>query len=127
MKRLTASEVRKNWFRVLDEVAAGEVVVLERKGQRIVLRREDKKTAKSKQQVPDYSRLLRVPDADQADRWSWDWQGPGQDLMLISQKSSDYSARYPFSDLACAWVKSTQRFSLAGYISPLGRLSDIAA
>ena len=31
MKRLTASEVRKNWFRVLDEVAAGEGVVLERK------------------------------------------------------------------------------------------------
>ena len=49
MKRLTASEVRKNWFRVLDEVAAGEVVVLERKGQWLVLRREDKKVTKSKQ------------------------------------------------------------------------------
>ena len=71
---------------MLDEVAAGEVVVLERKGQRIILRREDKKTAKSKQQVPDYSRLLRVPDADQADQWSCDWQGPGQDLMLVSRK-----------------------------------------
>ena len=72
MKRLTASEARKNWFRVLDKVAAGEGVVLERKGQWLVLRREDKKVTKSKQQFPDYTRFLRVPDADQADRWSWE-------------------------------------------------------
>ncbi|MCY4389867.1 MAG: hypothetical protein OXC18_22450 [Desulfurellaceae bacterium] len=37
MKKLTASEARKNWFQVLDEVAAGEVVVLERKGEMILL------------------------------------------------------------------------------------------
>ena len=37
MKKLTASEARKNWFQVLDEVAAGEVVVLERKGKMILL------------------------------------------------------------------------------------------
>lgn len=86
MKRLTASEARKNWFRVLDEVAAGEVVVLERKGQRLVLRREDKKVAKSKQQFPDYTRLLRVLDADQVDQWSWDWQGESQDLVPVSRK-----------------------------------------
>ena len=85
MKRLTASEARKNWFRVLDEVAAGEVVVLERKGQRLVLRREDKEVTESKQQFPDYTRLLRVPDADQADRWSWDWRGERQDLVSISR------------------------------------------
>ena len=48
MKRLTASEVRKNWFRVLDEVAAGEGVVLERKGQWLVLRREDKKVTQNR-------------------------------------------------------------------------------
>lgn len=86
MKRLTASEARKNWFRVLDEVAAGEVVVLERKGQRLVLHREGKRVAESKQQFPDYTRLLRVPDADQADRWSWDWQGESQDLVSGSRK-----------------------------------------
>lgn len=90
MKKLTASEVRKNWFRVLDEVAAGEVVVLERKGQRLVLHREDKKARKSKQQLPDYTRLLRVPDADQTDRWSWDWQGESQDLVSISRKNRNY-------------------------------------
>lgn len=71
---------------MLDEVAAGEVVVLERKGQRLVLHREDKKAPKSKQQFPDYTRLLRVPDADQADRWSWNWQGEGQDLLSVSRK-----------------------------------------
>ncbi len=86
MKKLTASEARKNWFQVLDEVAAGEVVVLERKGQRLVLRREDKKVTKSKQQFPDYTGLLRAPDADQADRWSWDWQGEIQDIVSVSRK-----------------------------------------
>ena len=86
MKRLTASEARKNWFRVLDEVVAGEIIVLERKGQRLVLRREDKKVTKSKQQFPDYTRLLRVPDADQVDQWSWDWQGESQGLASISRK-----------------------------------------
>ncbi len=86
MKKLTTSEARKNWFRVLDEVAAGEVVVLERKGQRLILRREDKEVTKSKQQFPDYTGLLRVPDADQADQWSWDWQGESQDLVSVSRK-----------------------------------------
>jgi hypothetical protein len=32
MKRVTASEARRNWFRLLDEVAAGAVVVIERGG-----------------------------------------------------------------------------------------------
>jgi hypothetical protein len=41
MKRVTATEARKQWFRLLDEVAAGEVVVLERKGRQLVLRCED--------------------------------------------------------------------------------------
>lgn len=86
MKKLTASEVKKNWFRVLDEVAAGEVIVLERKGQRLILRREDKTVTKSKQQFPDYTGLLRIPDADQADRWSWDWRGKRQDLVSVSRK-----------------------------------------
>ena len=35
MKRVTASDARKNWFRLLDEAAAGEVVVIERAGTRI--------------------------------------------------------------------------------------------
>jgi antitoxin (DNA-binding transcriptional repressor) of toxin-antitoxin stability system len=78
MKRVTVSEARKQWFRLLDEVAAGEVVVLERKGRRLVLRREDAKSERVEHKLPDYSRLLRVPQAELADQWGWDWQGPEQ-------------------------------------------------
>jgi hypothetical protein len=71
MKRVTASEARKNWFRLLDEVAQGAVVCIERGGRRIVLRREpDDATA---EEIPDYSGLLQVPKPDQADRWGWTW------------------------------------------------------
>ena len=37
---MTATEARRNWFRLLDEVAAGEEVVVERGGRRIIIRRE---------------------------------------------------------------------------------------
>ncbi len=80
MKHVTASEARKNWFRLLDEVAQGQVVALERNGKRIVLRSEEDEAAPS--EVPDYRALLRVPDADAADRWSWEWPGPEQELSL---------------------------------------------
>ena len=79
MKHVTASEARKYWFRLLDEVAQGEVVALERNGKRIVLRAEARETASS--EVPDYSTLLHVSDADVADRWSWEWAGPEQELV----------------------------------------------
>jgi hypothetical protein len=80
MKRLTASEARKYWFRILDEVAAGEVVVLERKGRRLVLRREDSKSETQDRNLPDYKKLLRAHDADLADEWTWEWHGPEQEL-----------------------------------------------
>jgi hypothetical protein len=28
-----------------------------------------------------YKKLLRVPKADEADRWSWDWKGPARGLV----------------------------------------------
>ncbi len=80
MKHVTASEARKNWFRLLDEVAQGQVVALERNGKRIVLRSEEDEAAPTK--VPDYRPLLRVPEADAADGWSWEWVGPEQELSL---------------------------------------------
>ena len=81
MKCVTATEARKNWFRLLDEVAAGEVVVVERRGERVVIRRQPgPRRARAR---PDYRRLLRVPGADQADRWSWEWRGPGLDLIAV--------------------------------------------
>ena len=71
MKRVTASEARKNWFRLLDEVAAGATVVIERAGRRILLKREPTGDA----DVPDYAGLIRIPDAGNADRWGWQWEG----------------------------------------------------
>lgn len=70
MKQVSASEARRNWFRLLDEVAAGEVVVVQREGHRIVLRCEPVST-----EIPSYAGLLEAVDPDQADTWHWEW-GP---------------------------------------------------
>jgi antitoxin (DNA-binding transcriptional repressor) of toxin-antitoxin stability system len=72
MKRVTASEARRNWFRILDEVAAGEVIVIERNGRTIKLSRES--AAGRVREVPDYTGLIRAPKAaEHAERWGWDW------------------------------------------------------
>ncbi|MBW3660696.1 MAG: hypothetical protein KY397_03580 [Gemmatimonadetes bacterium] len=76
MKRVTASEARRNWFRLLDEIVAGETVVVDRDGVRVVLRREGE-ARESARDVPDYEDVLRVPEADQADRWGWEWEEGG--------------------------------------------------
>ena len=86
MKRVTASEARKDWFRLLDEIVAGEVVVLERKGRRLVLRRENSRMGE--RNLPNYKKLLRVPNGDQADQWSWEWKGPEQELVLVTRRRS---------------------------------------
>jgi antitoxin (DNA-binding transcriptional repressor) of toxin-antitoxin stability system len=75
VKRVTASQARREWFRLLDEVAAGEVIFLERKGRRIVIRRDP---ARSTIDIPDYSRLIRGRRVEEADRWSWTWSGEGR-------------------------------------------------
>lgn len=80
MKRVTASEARKNWFRLLDEVAQGAVVCIERGGRRIVLRRED--AAEDVAEVPDYSAFLRVPGVNEADQWRWAWSDADGSLEL---------------------------------------------
>lgn len=76
MKRVTATEARQNWFGLLDAVAAGEVVVIERHGRRIVLRREEP-VAAAAADIPDYSKILRVRDLDRADQWGWEWTADG--------------------------------------------------
>jgi antitoxin (DNA-binding transcriptional repressor) of toxin-antitoxin stability system len=86
MKRVTASQARKEWFRLLDEVTAGETVVIERNGRRVILRREPARTKETARAVPDYSRLLRVPHADRLDRWSWEWTGPGESLRPSTRR-----------------------------------------
>lgn len=78
MKRMTASEARRNWFRLLDEVAAGEVVMIERDGRRVVVRREEGDDAPGT--VPGYEGLIEVPDLGRADAWGWEWDEDGVGL-----------------------------------------------
>jgi thiamine kinase-like enzyme len=74
VKNVKASEARKHWFRLLDEALRGEVIAVERKGQRVVLRREEPSVSRSAKATQEYKKLLKVPRADEADRWSWDWR-----------------------------------------------------
>ena len=80
MKRVTATEARKNWFRLLDEVAEGEVVFIERGGARLRLSLAE--PAEPSAKIPDYRRLIHVPDADSADQWGWEWDGSPDGLQL---------------------------------------------
>ena len=75
MKRVTATQARRNWFRLLDEVVDGEVVVVERNGRRVVIRHEDDAEV---DEVPSYEGLIAAEDADAADRWGWDWDDDGE-------------------------------------------------
>lgn len=80
MKRVTASDARKNWFRLLDEVAAGEIVCIERGGRTILIRREEEQRPLTS--IPDYSSIVRAPAVGEADRWRWSWAGPEEELTL---------------------------------------------
>ncbi len=87
MKRVTASEARRNWFRILDEVAAGEVVVVERNGKAIQLTRAPR--ADRVREVPDYSSLIRAPEgAEHAERWGWEWSGEGGEVRPVEEDPS---------------------------------------
>jgi len=84
MKRVTASEARRNWFRLLDEVAAGATVVIERAGRRILLKREE--PSEAREAPPDYGSLIRAPSVEDAHRWGWSWEedpDEGADLAPI--------------------------------------------
>jgi len=61
MKRVTASDARRNWFRILDEVADGAVVVIERKGRRILIQRSPEGSYDAP--VPHYTDLVSAPSA----------------------------------------------------------------
>ena len=83
MKRVTASEARKNWFRLLDEVAQGEVVCIERGGRRILLQRQPEEGDPPR--PPDYASLLSVPEVEQAHRWGWTWSEEKGDLEIVEE------------------------------------------
>jgi hypothetical protein len=78
VKRLTATEARKNWFRLLDEVIEGEVVLIEREGARVMLKLVEPGEPRAK--IPDYKGLIEVPDLDEADQWGWEWDGSPEGL-----------------------------------------------
>lgn len=75
MKHVRPSEARRRWFELLDDVIAGEEVVIERKGHRIVMRAEDGGPV-DPAAIPDYSRVFRG-DVQDADLWTWDWTEEG--------------------------------------------------
>lgn len=79
MKRVTATEARKNWFRLLDEVAEGEVVLIERDGARLCLSLVEQ--AETSPRIPNYQGLIHVPDADTADQWGWEWDDSPEGLQ----------------------------------------------
>jgi hypothetical protein len=85
MKKVTATEARRRWFRLLDEAVGGEVIVLHRHGRRLVLRREDRSGSRTARTHPDYRRLLKVPRAGDADRWSWEWTEGTAPLHFVKQ------------------------------------------
>jgi antitoxin (DNA-binding transcriptional repressor) of toxin-antitoxin stability system len=68
MKRVTASEARRNWFKLLDEAAKGEVIAIQRDDKQLVLRLH-----KQTKSVPNYKKLFQATDADDADKWGWEW------------------------------------------------------
>jgi antitoxin (DNA-binding transcriptional repressor) of toxin-antitoxin stability system len=78
MKRVTATEARKNWFRLLDEVVEGEVVLIERDGARLILRLVDQ--GETTERIPDYRELIQVKDVAKADEWGWEWDGSSEGL-----------------------------------------------
>ena len=72
MKHVTASEARKNWFKLLDQAANGEVITIQRDDKKLILRAE-----KRQKRTPSYKGLIDFEDADDADTWGWEWKGPG--------------------------------------------------
>jgi antitoxin (DNA-binding transcriptional repressor) of toxin-antitoxin stability system len=75
MKRVTASEARRRWFTLLDEVLEGEVVAILRNGRRIILRLDE--AEREGRKPPNYGRVLRVREPDAADEWRWEWTETG--------------------------------------------------
>ena len=68
MKHVTASEARRNWFKLLDAAAGGEVIVIQRNDKRLILRSE-----KRKKSAPSYEGLIGGKNLEKADRWGWEW------------------------------------------------------
>ena len=88
MRNVNASDARKHWFRLLDEALNGEVIIVQRKGRRLILRREESNKNRKTLESPQYKNLLRVPNADHADRWTWEWGDSRKGLIARRRKAS---------------------------------------
>ena len=87
MKRVTVSQARKNWFRLLDEVIDGETVIMERHGARILLQLDRQMPDERDKPAPDYSPCLRIHNVEQADQWRWDWTPELNDALFGGDKT----------------------------------------
>lgn len=81
VKHITATEARKNWFRLLDEAAGGEVIIIDREGTRLVLHRQQSSEGEAAAKVPSYEGLIRVAHVEEADLWGWEWTGAEQGVV----------------------------------------------
>jgi hypothetical protein len=79
VKRVTASDARKNWFRLLDEAVKGEVIAIERNGSRLIL-----KLDKRKKSIPDYKKWIRG-NWDNADKWGWKMTKAGRMIPIVKK------------------------------------------
>ena len=69
VKSVTATQLRKDLFRLLDDVVAGEPVVVERKGRRVELSLAPLSTQEIEEGRPDYSDLVAAAEVQDADLW----------------------------------------------------------
>ncbi|MBI2336040.1 MAG: type II toxin-antitoxin system Phd/YefM family antitoxin [Deltaproteobacteria bacterium] len=80
MKQFSATEARKNFFKLLDSAVEGETVTIKRKG--IVLKLVPSRPQKTKK-VSGYSPYIHS-DVSKADQWVWHWD---PNKGLISKKN----------------------------------------
>lgn len=88
MVRTTATQARKDFFRLLDAVERGEEVVLERKGVRFRLSREDT-AATSEVSEPRPRVVIRDP-AVLSGQWTWAADEDGQ-LVFVARPTEKQS------------------------------------
>jgi prevent-host-death family protein len=83
VKRYTVARFRARLAQVLDEVEAGEVVTIERRGRRFRLVGDDHATKREAIPPPFFA----VTDDTLLEHgWTWDWRGPGEPMRLVTRR-----------------------------------------
>ena len=77
MKRYSASQLRQNLSRALDEVEQGQPVVVDRRGRRFRIVPD-----RSPSRADTVKPIFRVADPDLLERgWTWTWTAQGLSLL----------------------------------------------